>query len=86
MNQNKRKCYDCGWLGSCLDVLTAENPFDVVSGESIEGCPKCFSINKMIHLCDEDECKEEATCGWPSSQGYRRTCHKHYIYEISANH
>lgn len=27
--------------------------------------------------CDESGCMDEATCGWPSEKGYRRTCGKH---------
>ncbi len=30
-----------------------------------------------IPRCDEPGCEQEATCGWPSDSGYRRTCGKH---------
>lgn len=29
-------------------------------------------------LCDEIGCDHEATCGFPTPEGYRRTCGKHY--------
>jgi hypothetical protein len=28
-------------------------------------------------MCDEPGYREEASSGWPSDDGYRRTCHKH---------
>ena len=31
-----------------------------------------------IPRCDEPGCEKEATCGWPSTDGYRRTCGDHY--------
>jgi hypothetical protein len=30
-----------------------------------------------IPRCDEPGCEQEATCGWPSDTGYRRTCGPH---------
>ena len=28
-------------------------------------------------ICDEPDCLEDVTCGWPSPNGYRNTCGKH---------
>jgi len=56
--------------------LKAKNPFDKT--EEIWGCPKCFSINTLVRVCDEPNCKEVVTCGWRSDKGYRQTCGKHW--------
>jgi hypothetical protein len=29
-------------------------------------------------LCDEPDCGERSTCGFPTDKGYRRTCGEHY--------
>ena len=31
--------------------------------------------------CDERGCRKQATCGWPTNGGYRRTCGDHMRYE-----
>lgn len=76
MDKNKRKCDDCDWLGDNSAVLSAPNPF--YPQDTITGCPKCFSINSIDTLCDEDGCEAVASCGWPSPDGYRFTCWKHW--------
>lgn len=75
--QHKSKCLDCGWIGDNDDVLTAPNPFDAYSDESIEACPKCKTVENMAPVCDEPGCKREANCGTPTPAGYRHTCSKH---------
>ena len=32
----------------------------------------------MPPICDEPDCLEYVSCGWPSDDGYRNTCGKHY--------
>lgn len=39
-------------------------------------CPVCGSPDLTV-VCDVPECGREATCGWPSEEGYRRTCGDH---------
>lgn len=34
-------------------------------------------------MCDEPGCEEEASCGYPTATGYRRTCFTHYSPEES---
>jgi len=29
-------------------------------------------------VCDVEGCKKEYTCGWPSPNGYRKTCFDHW--------
>jgi hypothetical protein len=75
--QDKYKCLECGHICESEDMLTAPNPFDVYSQESIVGCPKCHQVENMVKVCDEPGCKAEATCGTPTDEVYRRTCIQH---------
>jgi hypothetical protein len=36
-------------------------------------------LKELASLCDEPDCYDEISCGWPSEKGYRRTCGNHYI-------
>ena len=51
-------------------------------------CPHCVVIHEWpcptIPRCDEPGCEQEATCGWPSDVGYRRTCGGHYRAALAA--
>lgn len=69
-------CKECETNISTSELLQAENPFK--KGDEITGCPKCFSIDSFVTGCDEPGCKERSSSGWPSPDGYRWTCHKHY--------
>lgn len=40
-------------------------------------CPVCKSNDEFFNVCDEPECKNEATSGTPTPNGYRSTCYKH---------
>jgi len=35
-------------------------------------------MKQKFALCDEPGCSDRVTCGWPSDNGYRSTCSKHY--------
>jgi hypothetical protein len=69
------KCGECDWRGQDADLLRAPNPFDTTA--EIVGCPRCKEVQCFINMCDEPGYREEASSGWPSDDGYRRTCHKH---------
>jgi hypothetical protein len=70
-------CNSCDWLGLETYLLRAPNPFD--QGETeILGCPKCKAVDDFLECCDEAGCEQEASCGFPTESGYRRTCWKHY--------
>lgn len=69
------KCDECGWRGTSEDFKRAPHPFR--QGEEIIGCPQCGCTDEFVNMCDEPGCDREASSGWPSPQGYRRTCHNH---------
>lgn len=68
--------YKCGWHGLLKDVLEADNPF--VLGDKIYACPECREVGTIREACDEPDCWQPSTCGFPTENGYRRTCGKHY--------
>ena len=82
---NQWCCRDCGHISLEVDLLRAPNPFSV--GENIVGCPKCKGVGNFARLCDEPGCCNEATCGFPTTEGdefggYRMTCHEHSKYAV----
>ena len=72
----KCMCSSCDWSGLEKETLTAANPFDPRC--DLVGCPECFEVNTMETVCDEPGCIEIKSCGFPTSEGYRMTCGKHY--------
>lgn len=70
------KCESCFDVFEGSKLLEAVSPFDPVN--MIYGCPKCKDINTFIQVCDEPHCKNVATCGTPTEQGYRHVCGNHY--------
>lgn len=72
---NKVECRECYWKGQRTELLTAPDPF--CPGDNCFGCPKCKSIDCFLLLCDEPGCSNSATCGTPTPDGYRSTCHHH---------
>lgn len=38
---------------------------------------KYAPLKDLLNLCDESDCFDEISCGWPDGDKYRRTCHKH---------
>lgn len=72
----KRRCKECDWHGELKDILVGPNPFEL--GHQIEGCPSCHAPEQFVSLCDQEFCKRDADCGWPSPEGYRRTCGEHW--------
>jgi hypothetical protein len=71
----KAKCTECNWIGQDNNLLSAPNPFN--ASEIIRGCPDCKSIESCNLVCDELGCKDFASCGTPTKNGYRHTCWKH---------
>jgi hypothetical protein len=66
----------CGWRGQQSQTLSAPHPF--ISDEIICACPKCRDIGTIRTVCDEPGCWEFTSCGFPTKDGYRMTCHKHH--------
>ena len=69
------RCGDCGWKGQSAEMLEAKHPFR--SHETVVGCPDCGAMDEFENLCDEPGCSKEAGCGFPTPDGYRRTCYEH---------
>ena len=68
-------CQSCDWIGNDAELLRAPNPFDAET--TICGCPKCKAVDDIINACDEPGCTREASRGFPTQHGYRRTCGRH---------
>jgi len=61
--------------------LTISNEFDLNMKDNVVKAYKSGDEAKMkeaLSLCDEPGCFDEISCGWPSENGYRRTCGEHY--------
>lgn len=69
-------CIECKWCGPEAEMLTATSPFD--PEDTVVGCPKCKTVNRLHRACDVEGCDRESSCGFPSDSGYRRTCGEHY--------
>jgi len=64
----------------CSDGLTISNEFDLNLKDSIIEAYKSKDEKKLkeaLGLCDEPDCFDYISCGWPSENGYRRTCGEH---------
>lgn len=57
-----------------LDYKRYDLIIDIIKEEKIDN----VKIKTYLGICDEPGCFDSASCGWPSEQGYRRTCHKHW--------
>ena len=73
----KYECTECGWHGFEKQLLSAPNPFSDNGEDLIYGCPHCLTPENFTLICDEPDCWEPGTCGTPTKDGYRYTCHKH---------
>lgn len=74
---SKQRCDECGWRGTDDQVLRAPNPFD--PEDTLYGCPDCKQVECLRRACDDPECWEFASCGWPDGDRYRTTCGPHYL-------
>lgn len=74
--ERRFRCRHCGDITGEQERLLAPHPF--LKGATISGCPKCKEISEFEELCDEPTCLEAAGCGFPSENGYRRTCRNHF--------
>jgi hypothetical protein len=67
--------------------MEISNEFDMTRMEEIKNHVvenKIESMKKIIHLCDEPDCFDDISTGWPSDNGYRRTCSNHYRVDEKA--
>ena len=70
------ECEECGWRGMESQVVVFADPER--SGNSWNICPSCRAAEHFRNMCDEPGCRQQAGCGWPSEEGYRRTCFQHW--------
>jgi hypothetical protein len=66
----------------CSDGMTISNEFDLNLKKQLREVAKTEGYDKIkpiVGLCDEPGCYNYISCGWPSDDGYRQTCVKHYI-------
>ncbi len=69
------RCKECDWRGDESEIIRFDDP--ELKGNTWNICPRCRTAENFENLCDEPGCGRVAGCGWPSSDGYRRTCYKH---------
>ena len=75
MKAGRWKCTECYGVVPAEQVLKAPDPFD--STLLVFGCPSCRMVVEFELVCDEGECRNPVTRGWPSAAGYRQTCSDH---------
>ena len=61
-------------------ALAISNDFDIPKMRDIEQHVRQHKIESMkplVNFCDEPECYNGISCGFPTEDGYRRTCYEH---------
>ena len=73
------RCDQCRHIMPEDDVLMPKLPAHPKTGieEVVSQCPQCGCVEEFTNICDEPGCKREAGCGFPTENGYRRTCGEH---------
>jgi hypothetical protein len=64
----------------CDDGLTISNEFDITKMDAIKDAVREHgydALKSLVGMCDEPNCYKDASCGWPSDEGYRHTCFAH---------
>ena len=76
----KVMCAECDWRGTEMQVDYVEDPRPLPGAkpDRWQICPKCRSAEHIVLACDWDDCWRNATCGIPTSTGYRHVCGSHY--------
>lgn len=64
-----------------LDYNKDDYVVDIVKKQKIDN----VVLKRYLNICDEPGCYEQATCGWPSGDDYRRTCGPHYLNKPQNN-
>ena len=65
-------------------AMEITNNFDLNHSENLRKVVeehKYDSLKEMLDICDEFGCYEQSSCGFPTSDGYRRTCYKHSEFD-----
>ena len=79
---NTWRCESCG--AAIHDSLFERAPSPFNPEDELIGCPECKGVNGFTILCDEGDCQAEASCGWPSRQGFRHTCFEHSEFSMNS--
>lgn len=62
--------------------MTITNEFDIEQMDEVKRIVKenkIEALKKVLSMCDEPECFNQVSCGWPTEDGgYRNTCSHHY--------
>jgi hypothetical protein len=72
-------CTECRFIGPFNSFDTINDP--KVAGNTWTICPRCRAAERVTDVCDTPGCDNEASCGWPSDEGYRRTCWEHSVFK-----
>ncbi len=75
LRERKWQCKECKKHHLESELLKAANPFD--AEQVVWGCTECKCVDCFDEICDEPECKQPASCGFPEKEDYRRTCYQH---------
>lgn len=59
-----------------LDYNTTPTLMKIIEEQKIEN----KKLKEFARVCDEPGCFGSVSCGWPSDEGYRRTCYEHSNY------
>lgn len=70
------RCTACEWHGTEAQIDRVNDP-KPGSTAIWNVCSRCRDAEQFVNMCDEPGCNNEAGCGWPSDNGYRRTCGEH---------
>jgi len=74
--KDKVRCFNCEWKGREHEILVAPSPFEKDTQWQV--CPLCFMPEHIHPVCDEPGCWHDPSCGFPTPEGYRFTCHIHW--------
>ena len=71
--------YEAGGMNITNELDYESKSFlrQIIKDENIENT----KLKHYSGVCDETGCFEYATCGWPSDNGYRRTCYQHSNFD-----
>lgn len=68
------RCTNCKEVMHETDIDLVKDP-ESINEWSV--CPHCRTPENFEPVCDEPGCSLPVSCGFPTPDGYRQTCHKH---------
>jgi hypothetical protein len=78
---------EAAYVPLCEYGMVISNEFDLTIKDRLQEVAKAEGYDKIktiIGLCDEPGCYDYISCGWPSDDGYRSTCGKHYFGKMKS--